>query len=219
MPNKKYIVWGSSGHSKVLHDLIQLCGGEIIALFDNNPNSSVSIKGISLYIGVDALRKWVADHQDLKNIYGIAAIGGSRGRDRIEIHKLFNSYGIGVETLTHPNSSISATATIGKGSQLLCQSLIAAGSIVGESCIVNHQASIDHECYIGNGIHLAPSSTLCGCVSLGDNVMIGAGAVVLPRVNIGQNTIIGAGSTVTRDLPANVVAVGSPAKIIREILN
>ncbi len=217
--SNKYVVWGSSGHSKVLHGLIQLCGGEVIALFDNNPNASSSIKDIPLYIGLDGLKKWILDYEDLKNIYGIAAIGGSRGRDRIEIHELFNSYGIRVNTLKHPNASVCTTATIGKGSQLLCQSLIAADSNLGESCIINHQASIDHECFIGNGVHLAPSSTLCGCVSLGDNVMIGAGAVVLPRVHIGENTIIGAGSTVTRDLPANVVAVGSPARVIKKILD
>lgn len=217
--SKKYVVWGSSGHSKVLHSLIRLCGGEIVALFDNNPNASVSIKDVPLYIGLDGLKEWILDYEDITNIYGIAAIGGSRGKDRIEIHKLFSSVGIKIETLTHPNASVCITATIGKGSQLLCQSLIAADSILGESCIINHRASVDHECFIGNGVHLAPSSTLCGCVSLRDNVMIGAGAVVLPRVNIGENTIVGAGSTVTRDLPANVIAVGSPARIIKYISN
>jgi sugar O-acyltransferase (sialic acid O-acetyltransferase NeuD family) len=216
---RKYIVWGSSGHSKVLHSLIKLCGGEIIALFDNDPNALASIKGVPLYIGLDGLSKWISDYKDINNIYGIAAIGGNRGRDRIEIHKLFSSCNIKVETLTHPNASVCVTSTIGKGSQLLCQSLVAADSFLGESCIVNHQASIDHECFIGNGVHLAPSSTLCGCVSLGDNVMIGAGAIVLPRVNIGENTIVGAGSTVTKNLPANVVAVGSPARVIKYILS
>jgi sugar O-acyltransferase (sialic acid O-acetyltransferase NeuD family) len=216
--SKKYIVWGSSGHSKVVHSLIQLCGGEVIALFDNNPNASPSIKDVPLYIGLDGFKKWILNYEDLNNICGIAAIGGTHGRDRIEIHKLFNSHGIRVETLIHPNASICTTATIGKGSQLLSQSLVAADSHLGESCIINHQASIDHECFVGNGVHLAPSSTLCGCVSLGDNVMIGAGAVVLPRVNIGENTIVGAGSVVTKDLPSNVVAIGSPAKVIKKIL-
>lgn len=217
--DKKYVVWGSSGHSKVLHSLIRLCEGEIIALFDNNPNVSVSIKGVPLYIGLEGFHKWMLDYQDFNNTYGIAAIGGSCGRDRIETHRLLRSSGVKIETLKHPDASVCLTATVGEGSQLLCQSLIAADSVLGESCIINHQASVDHECFIGNGVHLAPSSTLCGCVSLGDNVMIGAGAVVLPRISIGANTIVGAGSTVTRDLPANVVAVGSPARVIKHLSN
>lgn len=54
-------------------------------------------------------------------------------------------------------------------------------------------------------------------VRIGKNVWIGAGAVVLPGVSIGDNTVIGAGSIVTKDIPANVVAVGNPCRVIREI--
>ncbi|KUL31922.1 sugar O-acetyltransferase [Actinoplanes awajinensis] len=54
-------------------------------------------------------------------------------------------------------------------------------------------------------------------IVIGDNVWLGSGAIVLPGVTIGENTVVGAGSVVTRDLPANVVAVGNPARIIRTI--
>ena len=54
-------------------------------------------------------------------------------------------------------------------------------------------------------------------IRIGDNVWIGAGAVILAGVRIGNNTIIGAGSVVTRDIPENVVAVGSPCRVLREI--
>lgn len=54
-------------------------------------------------------------------------------------------------------------------------------------------------------------------VHIGNNVWIGAGAVVLPGVTIGDNSVIGAGSVVTKDIPANVVAVGNPCRVLREI--
>jgi maltose O-acetyltransferase len=54
-------------------------------------------------------------------------------------------------------------------------------------------------------------------IVIGDNVWLGGGAVVLPGVTIGENTVVGAGAVVTRDLPANVVAVGNPARVIRTI--
>ena len=54
-------------------------------------------------------------------------------------------------------------------------------------------------------------------VHIGKNCWIGAGAVILPGVTIGDNTVIGAGSVVTKDIPANVVAVGNPCKVLREI--
>lgn len=54
-------------------------------------------------------------------------------------------------------------------------------------------------------------------VHIGKNCWIGAGAVIVPGVTIGDNTVIGAGSVVTKDIPSNVVAVGNPCKILREV--
>ena len=58
---------------------------------------------------------------------------------------------------------------------------------------------------------------LASPITIGDNVWIGGGAIVLPGVSIGDNVTIGAGSVVTRDVPSNVVAVGNPCRVIREI--
>jgi maltose O-acetyltransferase len=54
-------------------------------------------------------------------------------------------------------------------------------------------------------------------ITIGDNVWIGGGAIVLPGVTIGANTVVGAGAVVSRDLPADVVAVGNPARVVREL--
>lgn len=53
-------------------------------------------------------------------------------------------------------------------------------------------------------------------ITLAENVWLGGGAIVLPGVSIGKNTVVGAGTVVTRDLPADVVAVGNPARVIRQ---
>ena len=54
-------------------------------------------------------------------------------------------------------------------------------------------------------------------VHIGRNCWIGAGAVILPGVTLGDNVVVGAGSIVTKDLPSNVVAVGNPCKVLREV--
>ncbi|MEB7503029.1 sugar O-acetyltransferase [Arthrobacter koreensis] len=56
-------------------------------------------------------------------------------------------------------------------------------------------------------------------IAIGNNVWLGGGVMVLPGVSIGENTVVGAGAVVTRDLPANVIAVGNPARIVRELPN
>jgi len=54
-------------------------------------------------------------------------------------------------------------------------------------------------------------------ITIGDNVWLGGGVIVCPGVTIGDNSVVGAGAVVTRDIPANVVAVGNPARVVREI--
>lgn len=93
----------------------------------------------------------------------------------------------------------------------------------------------DGEVYIGDHVMIGPNVTIATAghpvkadlremgiqynlpVRIGNNAWIGAGAVILPGVTIGENTVIGAGSIVTKDIPANVVAVGNPCRVLREI--
>lgn len=72
----------------------------------------------------------------------------------------------------------------------------------------------------GHPIHPALREKICQYnipVRIGRNCWIGAGAVILPGVTVGDNSVIGAGSIVTRDIPPNVVAVGNPCRVLREI--
>lgn len=93
----------------------------------------------------------------------------------------------------------------------------------------------DGEIYVGDYVMFGPNVTVVTAghpvepnlrrmqmqynreVHIGNNVWIGAGAILLPGVTIGENSVIGAGSIVTRDIPANVVAVGNPCRVLREI--
>ena len=213
----RYALWGSAGHAKVLAGIVALRGGRVVALFDNNPKAVSVLAGVPLYIGKDGLARWIEGESERHDLRGLAAIGGACGRDRLTVHGLFRAHGLRVEYLVHPQASVCRTASLGAGTQVLAQAVVASDARIGEACIINHRAAADHECVLGDGVHIAPGATLCGCVEIGDNVMIGAGAVVLPRVRIGENTIVGAGAVVTRDLPAGVVAVGIPARVIRDV--
>ncbi len=93
---------------------------------------------------------------------------------------------------------------------------ICAEAVIDEACIINTAATVDHECMLGKGVHVAPGATLCGCVAVGDYTMIGAGAVVLPRLKIGRDVVVGAGAVVTRDIPDGKIVYGVPANVRRD---
>ncbi|WP_260258615.1 sugar O-acetyltransferase [Vibrio intestinalis] len=108
---------------------------------------------------------------------------------------------------------------------------------VGDYFYANFNLTLVDDTYItiGNYVMIGPNVTLSTAghpidpetrkraaqfnipITIRDNVWIGANVVVLPGVTIGENSVIGAGSIVTKDIPANVVAVGNPCRVLREI--
>jgi sugar O-acyltransferase (sialic acid O-acetyltransferase NeuD family) len=208
---KYFVIWGCAGHAKVLASAIQSQNGQILAFFDNREVLSI-LDGVPVYFGELGFNTWVREAKDLSNVTGLVAIGGHRGADRMSIQKLFRGAGLKLDPLIHPAAFVCDTAALGEGTQVLAQAVVAADSRLGDVCIVNHKASVDHECILGNGVHLAPGATVCGCVTIGDNVMVGAGSIVLPRLKIGPDAMIGAGAVVTKDVPARSIVVGNPGR-------
>ncbi|MFG2675988.1 sugar O-acetyltransferase [Streptomyces sp. DT20] len=108
---------------------------------------------------------------------------------------------------------------------------------VGEDTFINYNLTaldvapitIGRDCQIGPNVQLlTPTHPVepeprrdkleaAKPITIGDNVWLGGGAIVLAGVTIGDNSVIGAGAVVTKDVPANVVAVGNPARVIRSI--
>jgi len=211
---RNYIIWGSAGHAKVLASLLGLSHGRVVALFDRDPAAKSVLKDVPLHVGVEGFSHWHENEWDGRELFGLVAIGGASGHDRLEIQSFLRAQGVQIEPVVHPDASVCATASLGAGTQVLAQAVVSSEVRAGEGCIINHRAAADHECHLGDGVHLAPGATLCGCVKIGDNVLVGAGSVILPRVTIGDDAVIGAGAVVTRDVAAGVVVVGSPARAI-----
>ena len=119
--------------------------------------------------------------------------------------------------LFHPRSNISGYARLGKGLRIDAGASIGPAVSVGDFVHVKDQAYIGHHSHIGSYTTINPTASVASGVHVGSGVIIGLGARLLNDVSIGDGTMIGAGSVVTKDLPAGVVAYGTPCRVIRDI--
>jgi len=143
----------------------------------------------------------------------VVAFGNSLGRLRFAQKAL--SEGFTLPNLIHISAIISPTATVGEGAIMMPGTIVNAGARIGRNIILNTAASVDHECVIGDGVHIGPGTRLSGLVRVGTATWIGLGTSIRESVQIGENVLIGAGSLVLKDIPDDVVAYGSPARVIR----
>lgn len=104
---------------------------------------------------------------------------------------------------------------IGEGCNLMQKTVLTNDVSLGKGVIVNQLSSIGHDVIVGDFVEICPSVSISGNCEIGENSFIGTNAVVLPKVKIGKNVVIGAGAVVTKDIPDNCVAVGTPAKVIK----
>jgi sugar O-acyltransferase (sialic acid O-acetyltransferase NeuD family) len=118
----------------------------------------------------------------------------------------------------HKGLDISKTSKLGIGLLINSKVSIAAHTTIGDFVSINRHVSIGHHTKIGDYTSINPGVNIAGNVTIGEGCTIGMGCNILEGIIIGHNTIVGAGSVVTKDLPDNVIAYGSPCRVIKENL-
>jgi sugar O-acyltransferase (sialic acid O-acetyltransferase NeuD family) len=118
--------------------------------------------------------------------------------------------------LVDPTATVARTASVGEGSVVNAAAVLGAATMLGRFVHVNRSASIGHHNVVEDYATLGPGCLLAGAVRIGRGAFVGAGAVCAPEVDVGPDAIVGAGAVVVRDVPAEAVVVGNPARVVRE---
>jgi UDP-N-acetylbacillosamine N-acetyltransferase len=206
------IVWGASGHALVVADILRLMGTyDVLGYLDDvSPHrKGESFGGASVIGGRAELQELIKS--GVKSL----ALGVGDCETRLKLAAIAVEYGCNLITAMHPSAIVSPTARIGAGSVLCAGSVVNPGARLGIAVIVNTCASVDHECVIGDGVHLSPGTHLAGGVTVGRGTTVGIGSVARDGIRIGKGCIVGAGAVIVSDLPDHVVAYGVPARVIR----
>lgn len=207
---RKLIVWGASGHARVVADIIQLRREYAIAGFLDSVDP---LRKGELFLGETILGgEEQLDYLLARGIeYLIVGFGDCHARIKAADKALAKGYKLA--TAFHPSAVIAGDAEIGGGTVVAAGAVINPAVTIGKNVIVNTSSSVDHECYIEEGAHICPGAHLSGGVRVGKAAWIGTGASVIDHIQIGEGSIVGVGAVVVDDIPPGVVAYGNPAKV------
>jgi sugar O-acyltransferase (sialic acid O-acetyltransferase NeuD family) len=195
------ILYGASGHGKVIADILKECGIDQILFWDDANTVALAgynviktpgdFKGISdkvlISIGNNEIRKKIADKLNEKLSF-------------------FNAI--------HPKAVISTKTVIENGTAIMAGAVINCDTRIGRHCIINTSSSVDHDCVLEDYVHISPNATLCGDVYVGEGSQVGAGSVIIPGIRIGKWCTVGAGAVVIKDVPDYATVIGNPASIL-----
>jgi acetyltransferase EpsM len=185
------LLYGNGGHAKVVREAVSRLAMVMLHYFD------------------DSEKDHMYDPTYFPDIGLHVAVGDNYSRGKIVSfiqHSLL--------TLVHPKADVSTSVIMGKGSFVSVRAILMPDVTCGICCIFNTGVIVEHDCVLGEYVHVAPGSILCGNVHVGDYTLIGAGTVVNPNIRIGKNVIIGSGSVVTQDIADGLVVAGAPARVI-----
>ncbi|MFF2018153.1 acetyltransferase [Paenibacillus sp. NPDC058177] len=210
MQRERVVVLGGGGHAKVVIDILQAMNCYEIIGFTSFGYTAKEMYGVSYLGGDEIITSLVPDQADSF----IVAVGNNILRK-----KLFDwclELGLQPINAISPFSYISPYASLGKGIVVAPGVAIHPDSKIQDNVIINTNASVDHDCFIGSHAHIAPGVTLTGNVNVNEGVMLGAKTVVIPGKSIGSWATVGAGAAVITDIQPNCTVVGVPAKNLIE---
>jgi sugar O-acyltransferase (sialic acid O-acetyltransferase NeuD family) len=204
---RKFLVYGSGGHGKVVADAAISAGFSLGGFVDDN---EAAAGREVLSAPVLSWARWLQERQDWAGVPFALGVGDNAARERV-MEKL-RLAGAEVITVLHRGSFVAPSALIGAGCVLMAGAAVNPEAVVGAGSILNTGCVVEHDCVLGNFVHLSPNAALGGGVHIGARTHIGLCAAVLPLVRIGADVRVGAGAAVIRDVADGLTVIGVPAR-------
>lgn len=203
------IVLGAGGHAKVLIEALLASSSVITGIVDPDLTlARTEIIGVPVLGGDDVVNEFPSSKIKLVNGLGSVALPVKRQ----QLFERFKGMGYSFATVVHPSAVVASDVVFCEGAQVMAGAVIQPSSRIGINSIINTRASVDHDCTIGDHVHIAPGVIFSGCVKIGTGSHIGTGATVIQGVSIGIGCLVAAGAVVIKDIANGVMVRGVPAR-------
>ena len=211
---KRAIVIGAGGHGREVAEILReqaSLNGElsVLGFVDDNPSLHKQILD-----GLPVLGGWKwFDGVDRSEICVISAVGSPDATKRLTEQAA--ALGLAFVSAISPAAHVSRYAILDEGIAIFPGAIVKTGARLGSHCILNVGVTVSHDTNVGRYCNLNPGARLAGNVSIGEGCYIGMGSNVIQGRSIGPWSVLGAGAVVNRNLPADITAVGVPARVIK----
>ena len=214
MSPKKIVVLGAGNFARETMDVLKAINDQqhqfdVLGYLDDNPEKQGKLlNGWPILGGID----WLGQGKK-QEVFSVCGIGEPHIRRKV-IEKAL-SFNAKFCNVIHPNALMTEFVEMGEGIVITAGCILTCNIKIGNHVHLNLATTVGHDVVMGDFATTAPGVHISGNVNIGEGTYFGTGAVTVEKLTIGEWTIIGAGAVVANHLPANVTAVGVPARAIK----
>jgi sugar O-acyltransferase (sialic acid O-acetyltransferase NeuD family) len=206
------VIIGAGGHGREMLDIVEAVNAlgptwsfaGFVA--DTQPPAEVLERRGAPYLGPIE----VLEQHPMAYVIGI---GDPTARRRIASR--LDQAGCRPAVLVHPAATLGSDVEMAEGVVIAAGARVTTNVRIGRHSQLNINASVSHDCRLGDFVTISPASVVCGTVTIEDDVYVGANACIIQNLRIGARSMIGAGAVVVRDVPSDVTVGGVPARPLR----
>lgn len=184
------------------------CGYEVVGFFDDTVEKGTKVTKHTVLGDLNSIAK--KHEQDTFN-YLIVGIGYKHFDFRKNVFQKYKKINIPFATLIHPSCVLMSDVIVGEGCFILPSCTLDKGVSINENVLLNTGVTIAHDTVIGAHSFLAPRVALAGFIKLGECCMVGTNATIINNVSIVNEVVIGAGAVVIKSIKEKGIYIGVPA--------
>ncbi len=209
------LIVGAGAQAKQVCEIWRLRGDfELVGALDIMGNPDIigkDIGGAKIIGGLDFLDSYEPTPD--RRVF----IAASSNKRKQELAEQLEGRGYQFYTGIHPSAVISDTAQISEGALINPLVIIQPFARIGRHVVVHAGSIVEHDCVLDDFTILAPAVALAGWVKVGRRANLYTNCSVIPAKSIGDDAVVGAGAVVIEDVPAGKVVAGSPARVLRDV--